>query len=208
MFGYAASEIIGESVSLLIPSPHRVTPKLHQRYLQTGTPHVIGMAAREMMAQHKSGRLIPVELSVTEINNNGERVFTGMLRDISAHKQAEAALIAARGELQGRSSMPPVRLQLSPPILKGLLPSSTRGLSGCWVTALARLSGSGRHFCSTTWMKLSRAVLKSPRSPGRLVTGFAVFAQQRCVLNQRVELCAQGRIKAHSPTNCHPHTRG
>lgn len=101
MFGFSASEALGENITLIIPSPHKERHQSYlERYLKTGVPHIIGRG-REMMAQQKSGHLLPVELTITEVENQGERFFTGMLRDISAHKQAEAALIAARSELQG-----------------------------------------------------------------------------------------------------------
>jgi two-component system, sensor histidine kinase and response regulator len=100
MFGYLSCEILGEDISILIPSPHKERHHSYiNRYLRTGMPHIIGQS-REIQALHKSGRLIPIELTVTEVENQGERFFTGMLRDISAHKQAEAALISARSELQ------------------------------------------------------------------------------------------------------------
>ena len=101
MFGYSASEALGENITLIIPSPHKERHQSYlDRYLKTGVPHIIGQG-REMMAQQKSGHLLPVELTITEVENQGERFFTGMLRDISSHKQAEAALISARSELQG-----------------------------------------------------------------------------------------------------------
>ena len=101
MFGYSASEALGENITLIIPSPHKERHQSYlERYLKTGVPHIIGQG-REMMAQQKNGHLIPIELTITEVENQGDRFFTGMLRDISAHKQAEAALIAARSELQG-----------------------------------------------------------------------------------------------------------
>ncbi len=101
MFGYRESEVIGESVSILMPSPHRERHASYlKHYLETGKARMIG-TSRELMACHRSGKLIPVELSVSEISTQGERFFTGMLRDISVHKQAEQALLAARAELQG-----------------------------------------------------------------------------------------------------------
>lgn len=178
MFGYAASEIIGESVSLLIPSPHKeLHPGYIQRYLQTGTPHVIGVPGREMMAQHKSGRLIPVELSVTEINNNGERVFTGMLRDISAHKQAEAALIAARGELQGViNAASEIAIVATNP--EGIITLFNTGAERMLGYNSSEVVGIRTPLLFHDMDEIVSRSIEITQESGRLVTGFAVFAQQ------------------------------
>ena len=178
MFGYNASEIIGENISLLIPSPHK---ELHQgyinRYLQTGTPHVIGVTGRELMAQHKSGRLIPVELSVTEINNNGERVFTGMLRDISAHKQAEAALIAARGELQGViNAASEIAIIATNP--EGVITLFNTGAERMLGYNASEVVGIRTPLLFHDMDEIVSRSIEITQESGRLITGFAVFAQQ------------------------------
>ena len=101
MFGYRESEVIGEDIALLMPSPHKERHASYvRRYQETGNTTLMG-TRRELMACHRSGRLFPIELSVAEISSNGERFYTGMMRDISAHKAAEQALLSARAELQG-----------------------------------------------------------------------------------------------------------
>ena len=51
------------------------------------------------MALRKNGEEFPVEVSFGEITNNGHRVFTGFIRDISERKQAEEALRASERDL-------------------------------------------------------------------------------------------------------------
>ncbi|HOV87152.1 MAG TPA: PAS domain S-box protein [Syntrophobacteraceae bacterium] len=89
MFGYLPEEMIGQDVSPLIPSSHRVLHKGYvERYLATGVPRVIGML-RECHAQRKNGESFPVEISYS-VSRSGERTyFTAVIRDISQRKQME-----------------------------------------------------------------------------------------------------------------------
>lgn len=92
MFGYRASEVVGQNVSMLMPSPHR---ERHDQYLenycQTGVAKIIGIG-RETVGRRKDGSVFPVDLSVSEVRLASRRLFTGFVRDISERKQAETRL--------------------------------------------------------------------------------------------------------------------
>lgn len=91
MFGYAASELIGQNVKVLMPSPyHEEHDGYLQRYRGTGERHIIGIG-REVEARHKSGRTFPMHLSVAEVYEGDQRLFAGIIRDITASKAAERA---------------------------------------------------------------------------------------------------------------------
>jgi len=91
MFGYSAAQMLGHSVSMLMAAPHR---EQHERYLQhylaTGERHIIGIG-REVDARRADGSLFPVDLVVTEFWCDGQRLFTGLIRDISERRAAERA---------------------------------------------------------------------------------------------------------------------
>jgi len=90
MFGYAEAEVAGHNVSMLMPSPHREGHDNYlARYLQTGERKIIGKG-REVAGLRKDGTVFPMDLTVTEMRLDGRRMFTGMVRDITERKLAEA----------------------------------------------------------------------------------------------------------------------
>ena len=92
IFGYTASEVIGQNVKTLMPEPYHGEHDgyLHS-YVNTGDAKVIGIG-REVIGQRKNGSTFPMELAVSEMAVAGARMFTGIVRDITARKQAEAEL--------------------------------------------------------------------------------------------------------------------
>ncbi|MFO8212470.1 PAS domain S-box protein, partial [Pseudomonas aeruginosa] len=66
-----------------------------RRYNETGVRQVIGVG-REVTALRRDGTAMVVWLSLSEIDLPGFHVFVAMLRDLSAFKAAEQALIEAK----------------------------------------------------------------------------------------------------------------
>lgn len=88
IFGYAAAEVVGEKVNLLMPSPYREEHDAYlERYHREGTPHIIGFG-RRVIACRKNGEHFPVMLAVTEVANANGHQYIGLLRDISAEEAA------------------------------------------------------------------------------------------------------------------------
>lgn len=89
IFGYTRDEVIGQNVKILMPAPYREEHDGYlARYLETGVKKIIG-TRREVTGLRKDGSRVPLELSVSEMRVNGERQFTGMLRDITERKEVE-----------------------------------------------------------------------------------------------------------------------
>jgi PAS domain S-box-containing protein len=100
MFGYAAAEMVGQNVGLLMPSPYREEHDGYLRqYLQTGNKHIIG-ASREFYARRKDGGIFPMHLTVSEIEER--RLFTGILHDMTEYKRLEREVVEAASKEQQR----------------------------------------------------------------------------------------------------------
>lgn len=92
IFGYSADECVGQNIKMLMPPTYS---EHHDRYLQqydqTGKRSIIGYG-REVEGMRKDGSVFPLDLSVSEMRVHGQRMFTGIVRDISQRKQAEARM--------------------------------------------------------------------------------------------------------------------
>ncbi|MCA9063905.1 MAG: PAS domain S-box protein, partial [Planctomycetaceae bacterium] len=93
MFGYAPEDLVGRNVSVLMPEPHASD---HDRYLEsylvTGIASIMGVG-RRVMARHKDGRHFPVHLSVSEFLLDGERLFTGIIHDLSEFERMQQQVL-------------------------------------------------------------------------------------------------------------------
>ncbi len=94
IFGYARGELVGMQMTELMPEYLR---RLHEegvrRYMETGVKH-LSWEGIELPGLHKSGREIPLEVSFGEFTLGGRRYFTGVARDITERKRADARLAA------------------------------------------------------------------------------------------------------------------
>jgi two-component system, LuxR family, sensor kinase FixL len=100
LFGYAADEVIGKSVTVLMP-PDR----------QNEEPMILARIRRgeridhyETVRQRKDGRLVDISLTVSPIRNTEGRIIgvSKIARDITDRKKAEAELAKWQGELEFR----------------------------------------------------------------------------------------------------------
>ena len=83
MFGFSASEIVGQNISMMLPPEHKNTHhKYVDRYLRTGVAHIIGRM-RRLEAMRRDGTRFMVDLSLSEVKATGYHIFTGILRDIT-----------------------------------------------------------------------------------------------------------------------------
>ncbi len=93
IFGYTSKEVIGNKVDMLMPEPDSSAHDGYlQRYYDTGEPHIIGQG-REVTGKRRNGQTFPMDLAVSEMIIDGERVFTGIVRDITYRKKFENDLI-------------------------------------------------------------------------------------------------------------------
>lgn len=92
LFGYGASEVVGQNVKMLMPAPYF---DQHDGYLEhyagTGEKRIIGIG-REVVGRRKDGTTFPMYLSVGEGSFNGEPMFVGIIHDITESRKAERVL--------------------------------------------------------------------------------------------------------------------
>lgn len=91
-FGYAPTEVRGESVTKLL------TETSAERYQSIFTENPETEAApfdwmdAELEGQHRDGTAIPISVTFSEVTHEGEQLFVGIIRDISERKSREAEL--------------------------------------------------------------------------------------------------------------------
>lgn len=98
MFGYAAGELLGQSVNQLIPPQQRAAHEGFVAVSRAKNEEGLRLAAREVAGLRKDGSQFPVEIAVGGFENGG-RHFTGILRDITQRKDLEERLRRQQAEL-------------------------------------------------------------------------------------------------------------
>ncbi len=93
IFGYAAHELLGKNVKILMPQMYR---EAHDdyilKYLDSGHKKIIGIG-REVVGLRKNGDTFPMHLSVSEVRLGERRLFTGLVRDLSEQKRLERQVL-------------------------------------------------------------------------------------------------------------------
>jgi two-component system, LuxR family, sensor kinase FixL len=95
LFGYPRGEVIGRNISMLMPSPyHEEHDDYLKRYMSIGEARIIGIG-REVSGRRRDGTVFPLQLSVGEMEIDGQRKFTGILHDLSNRVGLEQQLRAS-----------------------------------------------------------------------------------------------------------------
>jgi len=103
MFGYSEEEILGKTLTLLMPERFR---NAHEegikRASKTNERRIIGKTV-ELFGLRKDGSEFPLELSVSLWETREGKFFSGIIRDITGRKQAEERLqhLAHHDEVTG-----------------------------------------------------------------------------------------------------------
>lgn len=92
IFGYAAEEVVGRNLTMLMPPPYRDEHDQYvEHYERTGTARAIGRI-RDVHALRKNGEIFPIELSVSEARSGDEHIYTAIIRDVSERVNAQAQI--------------------------------------------------------------------------------------------------------------------
>ena len=99
LFGHTEQAVVGENVSMLMPTPFREEHDGYiARYLTTGEKRIIGIE-RVVTGQRKDGSTFPMKLEVGEVRSRDRRFFTGFIRDLTERQATERQLEELQSEL-------------------------------------------------------------------------------------------------------------
>lgn len=88
LFGCKPEEAIGNSVGMLLEATYGRNYDQIKTYLKQDLNAIIG-TGREVKGRRKDGATFPFRLSVSEVQINSRKLFTGILHDLTEQKMAE-----------------------------------------------------------------------------------------------------------------------
>ncbi len=93
MFGYKAEEVLGQPHAILLPERYRSAHALHvDRFARTGITSRAMTGSAEITGLRKNGEEFPLDASISQVEVEGQKYLTVILRDITGRKQAEENL--------------------------------------------------------------------------------------------------------------------
>ncbi len=106
LFGYDASDLIGQNVSIMMPNPYSSNHDgFLLRHRETRVKRIIGIG-RELQGRKADGSIFPMYLSVGEAVTAEGVIFVGIIYDLTDKKRAEETILHhqkldAIGQLSG-----------------------------------------------------------------------------------------------------------
>ena len=98
LFGHSRETLIGREVETLLPERFRRQHSAHRaNYARTSRVRPMG-SGLDLVARRSDGSEFPVEISLSPIPSGREVLVAAAIRDVTDHKQADAALRRARAE--------------------------------------------------------------------------------------------------------------
>lgn len=92
MFKYSSDELVGKNINFLMPEHDLSSHKKYvDRYTRTRKAKIID-SGREMLGRKKDGAIFPIYLSLSEVQLPGQKIFIGIIHDITVTKTAEDKL--------------------------------------------------------------------------------------------------------------------
>ncbi len=89
LFGYTRRELVGSNVDRLVPDAARGVHASHRRrFMNDPRARPMG-AALDLRARRKDGTELPVEISLSPLELDGERLVTAAVRDITDRRRME-----------------------------------------------------------------------------------------------------------------------
>ncbi|HEY6862697.1 MAG TPA: PAS domain-containing sensor histidine kinase [Burkholderiales bacterium] len=101
VFGCPRDQAIGAPLSWFIPERYRAGHHEHvRRFGETGTSSRRMGGLRIVTGLRRNGEEFPIDASISQIDDNGARFYTVILRDVTERVRGEEALASSREELR------------------------------------------------------------------------------------------------------------
>jgi PAS domain S-box-containing protein len=102
MFGRQASQIIGQPLDQLLPTRFHQSHRHHiENFAKTGvTSRTMHMPLTNLVGLRANGEEFPIEATISQLEVEGQKLFTAIVRDVSGRRQMEAQLKASQQQFQ------------------------------------------------------------------------------------------------------------
>lgn len=102
LFGYSEQDFAELSVEQLLPERYRTHHIEYRRgYMANPTVRPMGQS-KELYAQHKDGREVPVEISLSPLHRDNETWVTAIVRDVSVQREHLRQINTLNQQLESR----------------------------------------------------------------------------------------------------------
>ncbi len=96
LFGFKIEEALGKNVTLLMPEPDKSQHDGYlEKFMKSGKSAILG-TRRVVTGRKKDGTTFPMELAVNETVIEGQRMFSGVVRDLTEKEEFERELMQTR----------------------------------------------------------------------------------------------------------------
>jgi PAS domain S-box-containing protein len=93
MFGYPASQAIGQPLDRFLPERFRAAHGGHVRgFAKTGVTSRAMGSTGPLWGVRSNGEEFPIEASISQVEVDGKKLFTAIVRDVTERERAQAAL--------------------------------------------------------------------------------------------------------------------
>ena len=90
IFGWQARDVIGKQLDVLLPKEHAGAHRRHVEEFSHAGVEARRMAERsEIAGRRRNGKTFPAEASISQVDYDGSKIFTVILRDITERKAAD-----------------------------------------------------------------------------------------------------------------------
>lgn len=99
LFAYERDELVGQPVEVLLPAPLRAG-HVHHREGYVTSPRTRPMGSGlELRGRRRSGAEFPVEISLSPLETDGQRLVIAIVRDVTERRKAAEELMEAHEQL-------------------------------------------------------------------------------------------------------------